>query len=165
MQPPVFCDHRNRAFLRSQKPCYQQHKRRSEAAEPGVREALLSAYGRACLLCSKRLNTSTLHVDHAIPFARGGYDGMSNWIPLCGPCNKRKAANVVRGLVRERGVWRVTAAAPEGGARALFKATPKGEVYHAMNGCGRKTAVAISRVEICRRRLRACKVCALEIRV
>ena len=157
-----FCDHANRSFLRAQKPCFQQHKRRSEAQSARLRAEMLKKYGAKCTMCRKGLTAQTMHVDHVIPFARGGYDGPSNWMPLCGPCNKQKAANVIRVSLVD-GKWTVD---KDSGAPAQttppnrrIKATPSGTVYHDLGGCARKTASETTKEEARRRKLTPCKIC------
>lgn len=42
----------------------------------------------SCLACG---STDNVTIDHRIPLARqGGYDGVGNYAPLCGPCNSSK---------------------------------------------------------------------------
>lgn len=50
--------------------------------------ALQEAYGFRCGYC--RVESARLTKDHAIPLAKGGTDDISNIIPACLPCNRRK---------------------------------------------------------------------------
>ena len=51
-------------------------------------ETLKAAYGFRCGYCQE--DEVRLTKDHAIPLARGGSDDISNIIPACLPCNRRK---------------------------------------------------------------------------
>jgi hypothetical protein len=56
---------------------------------PDVRRRVLAA-GR-CLHCSTSMD---LQVDHIMPVSKGGTDEERNLQPLCGSCNRRKAARL-----------------------------------------------------------------------
>lgn len=44
-------------------------------------------YNSPCVYCG---STKEINADHVIPIARGGYHGIGNLAPACGPCNRRK---------------------------------------------------------------------------
>jgi len=50
---------------------------------------LLNLAKYRCLKCRKVLN---LQIDHIVPLANGGYNGISNLQVLCGPCNLSKGS-------------------------------------------------------------------------
>jgi len=50
--------------------------------------ALCERYGNKCLDCGS--TDRKLQPDHVIPLSRGGFNGILNIQPLCGPCNFRK---------------------------------------------------------------------------
>jgi hypothetical protein len=43
-----------------------------------------------CSYCGRRLDLSTLRIEHKIPVDRGGSFGFDNLCASCGPCNSRK---------------------------------------------------------------------------
>lgn len=43
-----------------------------------------------CTYCGADLREQTPHIDHVIPFSRGGSDEPSNLAASCGTCNRRK---------------------------------------------------------------------------
>ena len=45
-----------------------------------------------CQYCGTRLCAGDGHVDHKLPFSRGGKETPKNMQLLCGPCNTRKGA-------------------------------------------------------------------------
>ena len=49
----------------------------------------LMQHGR-CLYCGMRPRRSRLEIDHRVPLAKGGTDGLDNLALACGPCNRRK---------------------------------------------------------------------------
>ena len=164
------CDHAERNALRSALPCFRQHARRAQAQSARVRTALLDRYNHKCVYgktfntaCRGNLTLSTLVVDHAVAFTKGGYDGSENWLPACESCNRLKAARTLRRLRNVDGKWVYNAASmepvPVPTPPARVRATPKGRVWHALTGCGRKTAVEIPMSEARQRKLRACKIC------
>ena len=57
---------------------------------PSWKPVILEKYGHRCFLCSADLKKVGFHIDHWIPFSRGGTSEMSNLRPLCGPCNLKK---------------------------------------------------------------------------
>ena len=50
-------------------------------------KALVVRSGGRCGYCGI---TAKLEADHRVPLCRGGANGISNIIPACGPCNRRK---------------------------------------------------------------------------
>ncbi len=69
---------------------------RSNAREPGARAGLSDAvwrliremYDGRCYYCGKA--GKKLHKEHRVPLARGGSNDISNIVPSCEPCNRRK---------------------------------------------------------------------------
>ena len=45
-----------------------------------------------CMYCGVKLRDGDGHVDHKLPFARGGKETPKNMQLLCAPCNTRKGA-------------------------------------------------------------------------
>jgi len=66
----------------------------SRSIPPTVRKALLVEYGYKCALCGTSLKTTTPHIDHKIPFTRGGKTVKENLQPLCPQCNLKKGNRV-----------------------------------------------------------------------
>jgi 5-methylcytosine-specific restriction endonuclease McrA len=50
-------------------------------------EALLKAHDGRCAYCG---STGRIEADHRVPLCRGGSNEISNIIPACRPCNRRK---------------------------------------------------------------------------
>jgi 5-methylcytosine-specific restriction endonuclease McrA len=48
------------------------------------------AYKWKCAYCNCALTKRTAQEDHVIPFDKGGSDYISNIVPSCGTCNKKK---------------------------------------------------------------------------
>jgi 5-methylcytosine-specific restriction endonuclease McrA len=69
------------------------HKRRALVAGNGGSytqaqfDELLKQFNRMCAYCQER---PFEELDHDIPVSRGGNSDISNLIPACSPCNKRK---------------------------------------------------------------------------
>lgn len=57
---------------------------------------LLCKFSNSCVYCGTKLNKSNpVTLDHVVPLARGGIDGISNMVPCCGSCNSSKGASDV----------------------------------------------------------------------
>lgn len=56
------------------------------------REVKIAVYERCGGRCVECEATYPLHIDHMVPLARGGSDGVSNLQVLCDRCNLRKGA-------------------------------------------------------------------------
>jgi len=54
------------------------------------RPIILAKYDHECVLCKNPLSARTAHMDHIIPFSRGGDTRIENLRPLCAPCNLRR---------------------------------------------------------------------------
>lgn len=65
-------------------------KRRREAITESVRVAIMSRAGQCCEICGSDQN---LHIDHVVPFSKGGSNDMKNLQLLCRDCNLRKGGN------------------------------------------------------------------------
>jgi 5-methylcytosine-specific restriction endonuclease McrA len=59
-------------------------------------EAKLDQTGWVCSVCERPLAPETARCGHAIPKAQGGTDALDNRIPLCQPCQCRRAARLPR---------------------------------------------------------------------
>jgi len=58
-------------------------------------QALVTQYGRRCLMCKRQEPDITLTVDHIVPLAQGGSNDITNLQPLCSTCNKSKGAKIL----------------------------------------------------------------------
>jgi 5-methylcytosine-specific restriction endonuclease McrA len=57
------------------------------------RGLLLARQGWLCGYCEKQLNVGDkIHVDHIIPFSKGGLTTMDNGVACCESCNLTKGA-------------------------------------------------------------------------
>jgi len=57
------------------------------------RGLLLAKQGWLCGYCGKQLNVGDkIHVDHIIPFSKGGFTTMENGLACCESCNLRKGS-------------------------------------------------------------------------
>lgn len=63
-------------------------------ARPGisrrVRQRIIERDGLRCGICGDAVNPSDVHIDHIVPFARGGSSEMDNLQVAHGVCNMRK---------------------------------------------------------------------------
>jgi hypothetical protein len=57
---------------------------------PAWRQALLEKHAFKCAICGCDLRSSPAHIDHIVPFSKGGATVLQNLQPLCGPCNLSK---------------------------------------------------------------------------
>jgi hypothetical protein len=62
----------------------------SRSIPPGWRHEILQAYGHRCVHCNASLRGRNYHLDHKVPFSRGGRTVKENLQPLCPECNLRK---------------------------------------------------------------------------
>lgn len=56
-----------------------------------TRELILSKYNSHCAYCGKKLDLTTLRVDHLHPHYLGGEDSFDNYMPACRQCNFYKS--------------------------------------------------------------------------
>lgn len=70
---------------------YRQHRRR-----------ILARDKHRCVECG---STKELTLDHIVPQSRGGTGRVGNLQTLCAPCNRRKAAQLLRELGGEWKSW------------------------------------------------------------
>lgn len=61
----------------------------ADLTERDWRQMLADADYR-CDYCKKRFTAHALHKEHVIPLARGGANSVTNIVPSCGPCNRKK---------------------------------------------------------------------------
>ena len=72
-----------------QKPRKEAQKVLSNKA---IRKAVFQMHGEKCLCCG---TTENLTIDHVVPVSKGGPNTLSNFQPLCKPCNSRKGTQVI----------------------------------------------------------------------
>ena len=66
-----------------------------------LKQAQASMEGVVCGGCGRALEEPFMQLDHIQPRAEGGANDITNRILLCGPCNRKKGADLtLRGLVR-----------------------------------------------------------------
>ena len=54
------------------------------------RREILNHYGWNCIYCGKELTEQETELDHIVPRTKGGKSRLSNAIPSCMLCNRRK---------------------------------------------------------------------------
>ncbi|HSH40151.1 MAG TPA: HNH endonuclease signature motif containing protein [Chthoniobacterales bacterium] len=57
---------------------------------PSWRRELLRNYANKCASCGVDLTARSAHMDHIVPFSKGGLRRIENFQPLCAPCNLKK---------------------------------------------------------------------------
>lgn len=57
---------------------------------PAWRQQILKAFNYRCAHCQTNLKSSGHHIDHIVPFSRGGTSKKHNLQPLCPDCNLKK---------------------------------------------------------------------------
>jgi hypothetical protein len=62
----------------------------SRSVPPSWRLEILKKHDFTCVHCKVSLQEDDFHMDHIIPFSKGGKRKKNNFQPLCGPCNARK---------------------------------------------------------------------------
>lgn len=74
-----------------------------------IRFLVRDTYHDTCVLCHRIYNPilstiaprsyfSRIHIDHIVPFSRGGKNHISNYQLLCAECNLRKSNTIPEGL-------------------------------------------------------------------
>lgn len=63
---------------------------RGEEFAPAEIEALLEKQDGRCHYCHKRMWLSGFHVDHYVPFCRGGGNNLDNIVLACPKCHRKK---------------------------------------------------------------------------
>jgi len=63
---------------------------RSRAIAPRKRFSILKRDNFTCVKCGKKYSESVMHVDHIIPFVKGGTNADTNLQTLCESCNMKK---------------------------------------------------------------------------
>ena len=89
--------------LRKQPPREQWQKLSHERMREILIEAQASANGLVdCAGCGRSLEPEFMELDHINPRAQGGDNWITNRVLLCGPCNRRKSADLtIIGLQRQ----------------------------------------------------------------
>lgn len=54
------------------------------------RSQILAKFDNECVRCGTALESKTAHMDHIIPFSKGGGTTLGNLQPMCEPCNLKK---------------------------------------------------------------------------
>ena len=62
----------------------------SRSIPPAWRLEVLEKHGFCCVHCGKNLRRERWHMDHIIPFTKGGKRRKDNFQPLCAACNLKK---------------------------------------------------------------------------
>lgn len=61
-----------------------------------IRQQVLNDCGRICAHCGVKLRMGdNFTLEHVIPLSKGGKNDMSNYVALCGSCNKSKSDDIV----------------------------------------------------------------------
>lgn len=61
-----------------------------------IRQQVLNDCGRICAHCGVKLRMGdNFTLEHVIPLSKGGKNDMSNYVALCGSCNKDKSDDIV----------------------------------------------------------------------
>jgi len=72
------------------RPSQQLVREYTRSIPPSWRRQVLETFGHRCVRCRKPVDVRTAHMDHVLPFSRGGGTTLKNLQPLCGPCNLKK---------------------------------------------------------------------------
>lgn len=87
------------AVIRSRKKVYAGPRKRLSAEEireysrsiPGSwRKQIIADAGGTCAHCGKRITTRNAHIDHIVPFSKGGKTVLANLQALYADCNLAK---------------------------------------------------------------------------
>jgi len=63
------------------------------------RKAVLESHGSTCYLCQRPIDLKALwHIDHVVPFSKGGDDDMANLRPTHKVCNELKGTTDIRSV-------------------------------------------------------------------
>jgi len=63
---------------------------------PSYRKAVLVKFEHRCVHCGADLREVEVHIDHKVPFSKGGKTVIENLQPLCAPCNLSKGNRMMR---------------------------------------------------------------------
>lgn len=80
------------AATKSQSKPKQDGEKRSRHIPAKVRVSVLHRDGYKCVFCGRTARQVELHVDHKVPFSKGGSNHPSNLQTLCIDCNLGKGA-------------------------------------------------------------------------
>ena len=69
---------------------FSDDQRKRKAIPPEIKQELFKAQGGKCRYCGRKPGIDLMHVDHKVPFSKGGSDSKRNYQVLCGTCNNRK---------------------------------------------------------------------------
>lgn len=59
-----------------------------------IRATIYTRDGGVCWYCGATVKLNGAHIDHVIPWSRGGRTNAHNGVVSCAPCNTRKGAKV-----------------------------------------------------------------------
>jgi len=57
------------------------------------KDEILSHYNRQCVYCGQNLSLQETELDHIVARTKGGKTRLSNVVPSCMPCNRKKSNN------------------------------------------------------------------------
>lgn len=71
-------------------PSRERIREYTRSIPPSWRLKILARFDHQCVRCKVALNSKTAHIDHIVPFSKGGGTTLENLQPLCEPCNLSK---------------------------------------------------------------------------
>jgi 5-methylcytosine-specific restriction endonuclease McrA len=77
-------------FGPSTRPKMEKVREYTRSIPASWRPKILASFNNECVHCKTPLELSTAHMDHIIPFSKGGGTALSNLQPLCELCNLKK---------------------------------------------------------------------------
>ena len=72
------------------RPSQERVREYTRSIPPSWRKEILEKHDGRCVRCSVALTVRTAHMDHIVPFSKGGGTTKDNLQPLCEPCNLKK---------------------------------------------------------------------------
>ena len=82
--------HKRRYYGPESHPSPESIREYTRSIPPSWRPKVLARFDHLCVRCEAALTTRTAHMDHIVPFSKGGGTTFDNLQPLCGPCNLAK---------------------------------------------------------------------------
>ena len=84
---------RKRRYFGPQAYPTKEHIREyTRSIPPSWRAIILKRFHARCVRCGSVLTIRTAHMDHILPFSKGGGTTLDNLQPLCAPCNLKKGS-------------------------------------------------------------------------